>query len=752
MEKFIKKYIEEATEILINLESLILKAEKKSNKDSVNEIFRLMHTLKGGGAMFGFENISDVTHQLESIFDLVRNDKVNISKKLLDASLETIDYVRLILKNDSALKKINHKQKVEELENLKKEIAGNGKKNESEKIETKKQKKVTSKTVNKKISRKQKTINSYRIFFKPSENDLENGTEPISLLKEITEIGFWQTFALYDYQVDLKNIKYDNTKLSWIVILATDNKNAIDDVFIFVEEDTFVDIKLIDKGNIFEDKKFMKNIDSFIKEEIQNLRKKYSKEFINIGTVDDLDEFNDKIINSAEEIELEEKIKETEDNEFGLFKETEPEESTKINEENIEEEGFGLFEEDENFVEFEENKNQEELEEEVVDNQNTTISSIRVASQKVDTLMNLVSELITTQARLNVFVETQTSPELEAITENLRKLSKQLRDNAFELSMLPLQTVVTRFQRMIRDLSQQFNKKIEFKTKGTSTELDKRIIENLIDPIMHLVRNCIDHGIETSEERIKLGKTESGTIFLNAYYSGTNVFLQVGDDGKGIDVEEIKQKAIRKGFLLPNKKYSDEEILNVIFKPGFSTAKALSEISGRGVGLDVAKRTVSELRGAISVDTKLNEGTTFTIKLPLTLSIIDGLLVEIGVEKYIIPMNIINKIYEVKHEKFNDSHYNILELDNKQIPYFYLRNEFNVQTEIFETEQILIVSADNKEIGIVVDRVIGENQAVLKPLGKMYKQLQIFSGATILGDGTVALVMDVFKIAEQLDS
>ena len=365
--------------------------------------------------------------------------------------------------------------------------------------------------------------------------------------------------------------------------------------------------------------------------------------------------------------------------------------------------------------------------------------------------MNLVSELITTQARLSVFVENQPNPELEAITENLQKLSKQLRDNAFELSVLPLQTVVVRFQRLIRDLSQQFNKNVEFKTKGTSTELDKRIIENLIDPILHLIRNCIDHGIETVEERKKLDKDEVGIIFLKAYYSGTNVFLQVGDDGRGINVEKIKKSAIKKGFLSNEIKYSKEEIIKVIFEPGFTTAETISEISGRGVGLDVVRRTVADLRGEITVDTKKNEGTTFTIKLPLTLSIIDGLLVEIGKEKYVIPMNIISKIYEIKHQKLAESHYNILELDNQQIPYFYLREEFKVKMEVPKTEQVLVVFADNRAIGIVVDRVIGENQAVLKPLGKMYKDLQIFSGATILGDGTVALVMDVFKIAEQLD-
>jgi two-component system, chemotaxis family, sensor kinase CheA len=815
MDKFAQKYVEEATEILAKLESHILAVEDDiENIDIINEIFRLMHTLKGGGAMFGFNNVTDVTHELESIYDLVRNGNAIISKELLDASFNIIDYVKLIISESKELENINHKEKVDSLIQLKEKIKKAGTKKEevvekkkvekkqtvkkqvkkttpkkesvkkkqpvkkkeivekNEPVKKEKTKIVEEKKVNEEIEVNPNTINSYQMFFKPHIDTLKNGTDPLLLIREITELGLSRVFPVYDYVPDLLEITYDNTFLSWFIILVTDDRNAIDDIFIFVEDDAIIDIKVVAQGSVFENEKFVEEIDLFVEEEINKLKSKYAKDLYETNIFKSID--NDK-----KEV-VEEKIETTEKKQVIVEEKDKVEE---IKEEKVEDdEGFGFFgDEDDEEIEFEETQD-EEIEKVVeqqtttqIENQTenyeeedttdftsqslnninpsekgTTISSLRVSAEKVDTLMNLVSELITTQARLSVFVETQSNGELELITENLQKLSRQLRDNAFELSMIPLQSVVIRFQRLIRDLSSQLNKNIEFKTKGTSTELDKRIIENLIDPIMHLIRNCIDHGIETKEERQKSGKSETGTVFLNAYYSGTNVFLQVGDDGKGIDIERIQKKAIEKGFLSPKAKHKYEDIVNVIFEPGFSMTKQVSEVSGRGVGLDVVKRKVSELRGEIKTETKQGEGTTFTIKLPLTLSIIDGLLVQIGNEKYVVPMNIVNKIYEIQYSDLDNSHYNILELDNQQIPYYYLRNEFNETSEPLETVQVLVVVSDDKSIGIIVDRVIGENQAVLKPLGKMYKQLQIFSGATILGDGTVALVMDVLKIAEQL--
>ncbi|MBN2663536.1 MAG: chemotaxis protein CheA [Bacteroidales bacterium] len=874
MDQFAQKYIEEATEIIAKLEQLILEVEKQpQNLDMINEIFRLMHTLKGGGAMFGFSKVTDVTHELESIYDYIRNGKAKIDNELLNISLDIVDYVKVLINPNAQIDEHEHELKVNSLTALKEKFKKNcsskntensdsNSKIKDKNVKVDKDKDVSNeqkitidesqnnkiiedetnsidekqndeiiedeieklielnnsdeliKNFNQKVENKvadkpintivqtpeeikkiqnienKKSVKTYKVFFKPHIDILKNGTDPLLLLRELYELGLSKVFTVTDTVPVLDKLTYDNTYLCWLVLLVTDNKNAIDDVFIFVEDDAFIDIEVLYEGNAFDDEDFVLNIDKFVNYQIKKYKKNcVIEEFIpststkitpesnntdaepikNEKKVDNLDDKNKEteqsqnvVVKDKEKI-LHEKILELEK----VTKETQLKEKQKehnnnnseknitdekIKPENISEkvEKIDIFDEQEKeenkFIETEVEKN---LNSDKLSKQVTTISSLRVSAEKVDTLMNLVSELITTQARLSVFVESNTNPELEYIAENIQKLSRQLRDNAFELSMVPLQSVVLRFQRLVRDLSAQLNKNIEFKTEGSSTELDKRIIENLIDPIMHLLRNSLDHGIEHKSTRKKLGKPERASVFLNAFYSGTNVFIQVGDDGRGINAEEIKSIAIKKGLLKPNVEYKVDEILNVIFEPGFSTSFEVSEVSGRGVGLDVVKRKVSELRGEIKVETELNFGTVFTIKLPLTLSIIDGLLVLIGNTRYVIPMSVVHKIYAIDHIDLKKSHYNLLVLDNQQVPYYYLREEFDEKSKILEKEQVLVINHEDKMVAIIVDKVIGEYQAVIKTLGKLYHDQQIFSGATILGDGTVALVMDVRKIIDK---
>lgn len=828
MDKFAQKYREEATEIIAKLEELILSVERHPDDlNIVNEIFRSMHTIKGGGAMFGFSKVSDVTHELESIFDYIRNGKAKITKELLDISLDIIDYVKLLIKPNSNVDEDEHKDKVEELNKLKEKFKnnsfknGNGKEKKTlEKSTNQKEKKNTEtppkKEEIKSTKKRSKVVienpleikenlesqinygKTYKIFFKPHKDIQKNGTDPLLLLREISELGLAKIISITDNIPTLDKLNYDETYICWIIILVTERRNEIDDVFIFIEDESTIIIEEIFEGNAFDNENFVQNIDAIFAREIEKhteecpeiepsvkKEKKYNAE--NKQNKEEYNElikniYTDGDENSEQNDDLLEKSKKAEKN---LLKNTENntnlivdfnENSDEKIIENIEENKVAdtyliksetVFENE--IVEFEndteaevaqnieETKNNEfltsKLKKEKTTNVQTeesnTITSLRISAKNVDNLMNLVSELITTQARLGVFVENNENPELENITENIQKLSRQLRDIAFNFSMIPLNSVVIRFQRLVRDLSSKLNKKIEFKTEGTSTEIDKRIIENLIDPIMHLLRNCLDHGVEDKETRQKHNKPEVATVFLKAYYSGSNVFIQIGDDGHGINTEIIKEKAIEKGLLSANVDYKKDEILNVIFEPGFSTAKNVSDVSGRGVGLDVVKRKISELRGEIKIETELQYGTVFTIKLPLTLSIIDGLLVLIGNTRYVIPMGIVETIYAIRHSELEDSNFNLIILDNKQIPFLYLRDEFFEESESPEIEQVIVIKQEEKLYSIVVDKIVGEYQAVLKTLGQMYKEQQMFSGATILGDGTVALVMDVRKLIER---
>jgi two-component system chemotaxis sensor kinase CheA len=376
-------------------------------------------------------------------------------------------------------------------------------------------------------------------------------------------------------------------------------------------------------------------------------------------------------------------------------------------------------------------------------------SSIRVSSEKLDDLMNLISEMVTSQAQLTLLAQQNDIAELSNLSENMEKITKRLRDNAFNICLVPLQTLETRFQRLLRDLSKELNKEINFITEGIETELDKSMIEQISDPILHILRNSVDHGIEAPEERVKNGKKKNGTIIMKAFHSGTGVYIQIKDDGRGLDPEKIRAKALAKGNITEASFLTETETLNLVFAPGFSTADKVTDVSGRGVGMDVVKRNIEAVHGEVKLESTVGEGTTITIRLPLTLSIIDGMRVKIGSSEYILPLAAIDKCYEVKTEKLQPGLSQKLALDGHLLPVFNLREAFDEHTEKLQHTQIIKIHHDFP-VCITVDAVIGEYQAVMKPLTALYGGKDDFSGATILGDGSVALVMDTTKLIKKL--
>ena len=674
LDKFRNKFLEEATDKINNLEQSLLLLEKDSgNKEIIESVFRDMHSLKGGGAMFGFAKLSEFTHDLENIYDLVRNGNLKITRDLLDVTLVSIDHLKTLLSNpelNTAESKNKHTElivqikKIIENDDAQKEI-----KTEAETLEE------TSK------------INTYYIYFEPKDYIFNDGTNPLFLIDELQAIGDSKVFSHFNKIPDIDNIDVTKCYVYWEVLLATsEDVNAISDVFIFVEDDCKLEINEVADYNILKNEEIIK--------EISNVA--LTKSDIGLSEVQTI------IKNHTEKKNIESQVDQ-------INKRFSNAPSVK---ENI-------------------------------------ISSIRVSSDKLDSLMNLVSELVTTQARLSLFAEHSGNSELLTIAENVQKLTRQLRDNAFDIVLVPIDTMLTRFQRLVRDLSKGLNKNVVFVAEGAETELDKTIIETLTDPLLHILRNCIDHGIESPEERKILGKPEQGTILLKAYYSGTNVHIKITDDGSGIDPEKIRSKAIQKGLISKDASLSGREIFDLLFIPGFSTAENVTDVSGRGVGMDVVKRKLAEVRGEVEIDSEINVGTTITFKLPLTLSIIDGLLVKIANNHYIIPLSVVGKIYSTDHESVVNKFNNLIILDGERLPFYYLREEFNLPENDQVNEQIVLISYEDKKIGIVVDDVIGEYQAVLRTLGKMFKNQEIISGATILGDGTVALVMDTNKMILQ---
>ncbi|NOZ47635.1 MAG: chemotaxis protein CheA [Chlorobi bacterium] len=672
MDKFAQKFVEEATDLINNLEEVSLELENNSSdKNIIERIFRIMHTIKGSSGMFGFTKIEEYTHEFENIYDKVRNGELMVTGSILEMTFLSIDHLKNLLKNHKKYNKtlINkHNELLKEI----KSIINEG--NNEDKLE-----KAVPDSEN--VALATGNFKTYYIYFEPVEEILKNGSNPLYILEELNALGNAKIF-IRDLNIPAID-KIDPTKCytAWEVFLATNQGiNSIIDVFMFVEEESKLQIKKISEINLLNQPAFIGILD---------------------GTV-----VNEKKIDLTHFLELVHELE-------YIFRESQDEELASIEKEETDKK----------------------------------VTSIRVSSEKLDDLMNLVSELVTTQARLKMISDLNDIPELQSATEEINKLARQLRDNAFNLSLLPIETMLTRFQRLVRDLSKELGKEVIFETYGTETELDKTIIQNLIDSILHILRNCIDHGIEDNETRLKRGKPQQGKIILQSFYSGAYVVIQIKDDGNGIDSERVYQSAINKKLIEKNDSLSKKEKLNLIFLPGFSTAENVSDVSGRGVGMDVVRKKINELHGDVDIESEIGKGTTVTLKIPLTLSIIDGLLVKICDEKYLIPLSVVDKIYAVEHSKLTNIFNNMIVLDDEQIPFYYLRNEFDLEKQVEnKTEQVITVNYNNVKIGLAFDEVIGEYQAVLKPLGKQFKDQEIFSGATILGDGTVALVLDTHKI------
>jgi len=673
MDNFKRKFIEEATEHIQDIEQALLELEQNpSDKPLIERVFRAMHSLKGSGAMFGFEKISEFTHNLETVYDLVRNEEMVITSDLLNLTLASVDHLSALLKEDADLSEAlmqQHSRLMKQIDEF--VLADSSKKNAAVEL--------TKPNIESEADQK-----TYYILFQPNEDIMSNGTNPLFLLDELYSLGECLSIPITKKIPSLDEFDPNKCYTTWEIFLSTKSDiNSITDVFIFVEDDCELRVNLVCDYNLLSTPLFV--------EKIEDVRNKQQE----IG----LSQVQDFVANMVSpEVKQLQKSKD---------------------EKSIQ----GL--------------------------KDQTISSIRVASDKLDQLMNLVSELVTTQARLSLYAETDGRPELLNIAENVQKLSRQLRDNAFSIVLIPIENMLTRFQRLVRDLSKELKKDVVFEAEGTDTELDKTIIENLTDPLMHILRNSLDHGIETPQVRIEKGKPAQGKILLKAFYSGANVIIQIFDDGSGIDTNFIRTKAIQKGLISHETPLTKKEILDLIFIPGFSTAANVTDVSGRGVGMDVVKRKIADIRGEVEVESEINIGTTLTIKLPLTLSIIDGLLVKIEEVYYVIPLSVIDKIYAIEHTKLMKAFNNTIVLDGEQIPFFYLRNEFGLSENNTTHEQIIVVRYEDKRVGLALDNVIGEYQAVLKPLGKHYKKQEIISGATILGDGTIALVMDTNKAIKQ---
>lgn len=538
---------------------------------------------------------------------------------------------------------------------------------------------------------------TYRIRFKPDRRIFYSGTDPQRLIQELCDLGQAKVICNLSEIPPWDAFDPELCYLFWDIILTTKSShNQIEDVFIFVAADSQIDIHVVDEEGV-EDTQY----------------KRLGEILVDRGDLP--------------KSELDVALKETEAIGARLIK------KALVDPHMVE---SALAEQD--VVRNARNKRQQEA----------AMATIRVNADKLDRLVDLVGELVTAQARISRISEhLPQALDLADVAEELESLTTRLRDETMGIRMVPIGSVISTFKRLVRDLSKDLKKEIEFVTVGEETELDKGVIERLKDPLVHIIRNSIDHGIESPEDRVSMGKLAQGTIHLEAMHSGAHVLIRIQDDGKGLNVDGIRKKALEKGLITPEQVLSDGEIHQLIFAPGFSTAEKVTELSGRGVGMDVVRQNIEALRGSVSIDSVVGKGTTITLKLPLTLAIIDGLMVTLDSDSFIIPLASVEECVDLDHEATDRiKGRNILNLRGAAVPFVRLRERLKRTTESPKKEQVVITNLEGKRMGVVVDAVVGSHQTVLKNLGPAMRNAHDVSGATILGDGSVALILDLQTI------
>ncbi len=670
---------EEASELLVELESSLLELEKfPDDKELIAKVFRALHTIKGSSGMFGYDDITMFTHDVESIFDFVRSGKYAVNKELIDITLRSLDYIKAMLEDDAS-KILSEMTEAKELIQAFRNIANSVKGT----VQTPKGKTGVIPEVIESSNQ-----STYYIRFKPFEDIFMSGTNPVFLINELRGLGSAKIRANISSFPHYSDFNPEKSYTVWNIILSSSKSlDTIKDVFIFVEDDAeLVVLKIDDKASPLDEvgeKLFFNEIDAATDYSEKNIKSIYSVFTLN------------QQIN------------------FAKTKDIERTDNTRTHQE----------------VE--------------------AVSSLRVSADKVDHLVNLVGELVTLQAQLTSAANLSGIVNLMNISESVERITWDLRDSALNIRMLPIGTTFGKFNRLIRDLSRDLGKEVELIAEGAETELDKTVIEKISDPLIHLLRNSLDHGIESPEVRIAAGKNRVGKIKLKAFQSGGNVIIQITDDGAGVDKEAVRKKAIASGVLPPETELTESELFSLVFSAGFSTAAEITNVSGRGVGMDVVKRAIDGLRGSIEMKSVQGVGTTISLKIPLTLAIIDGLLIQVADEYFILALSSVEECIELTSKDTEASHgRNIVSVRGEIVPHIRLREFFQFPGEKPDIEQVVIVGINGNRIGFTVDSVVGQHQTVLKTLGALYRNIEGISGATILGDGRIALMLDVQKLSE----
>ncbi len=691
--QYLDLFIDETKEHLQSLNEHVLALEKEpDDADTINEIFRAAHTLKGMSGTMGFTRMQRLTHDLENVFSEIRNGNMKANEKLIDVLFRGLDALESYLDVISS----EGNEGTEDNEDIINDLNALLEEQNGGTAEAQEKPKAAEEKAAEPAAQAQEAA--------PAQNAEKCKYMQISLSEyELSAIqsAKQEGKQIYGITVYLQETCILKSARAFLVFKSVENKGEL--------------IKSIPTTEQIEDEEF-------------------DYDFSWILASNDTKENLQKLIMSVSEVA-----------------------EVYIDDYDVPKTGTQQAKP----VEEEPGKKEEQKAEENHDkpHKSTTAKgkvgsrSVRVDIDKLDILMNLVSELIIAKNGLvsasagGVTVTTESTQAFHEQIEYLERVTTNLHESVMKVRMVPIESVVNRFPRMIRDLTRKLDKKMELYMTGEETELDRTVIDEIGDPLMHLLRNSADHGLESNEERVRLGKPEVGSIFLDAYQDGNNVVIEVRDDGAGIDIDRVRQKAIEKGTITEKQAETmkDKDFIDLLFQPSFSTAEKITDVSGRGVGLDVVKTKIEALGGNITAKTVAGEGSTFTISLPLTLAIIQALMVEVGTEKYAIPLGSINGIEDIGKDEISFvQSKEVINLRGKVIPILRLHELLDIETPEKEPETLIVVIMQkaDQQVGLVIDRLIGQQETVIKSLGRHITNDKLFSGATILGDGEVALILD----------
>lgn len=712
MESATQIFLEESLELLTEMEDSLLFLEKEpEEKESLNAVFRAAHTIKGSSGVFGFDNIVEFTHVVENILDKLRAGEIKICPDLIAKLLVSCDHLTTLVKctvaNDGLTDELESKGKaiIESLEVF---------------LGPKKAKDVVDKPAAKaqdvdvQIEKEGASLkDTWHISLRFGKEVLRNGMDPASFIRYLAKLGEIAAITTLsdNFPADLATFDPEACYLGFEIDFKGDvKKEDIEQAFEFVRDDC--EIRIIPPHSQL-------SLYAQLIKELPEDDMKLGEILVKGGAItrNELDQ----LLNKQEHIEK--------------IAERKP-----LGELAIEE---GIV--DRELVDVAVDKQKESRKKKI-----NEARSVRVDAEKLDDLINLVGELVIASASANMHAIASGNDLLVESMSNTLRLVEEMRDAALRLRMVQIGETFNRFHRVVRDTSRDLKKEIKLVIQGGETELDKTVVEKIGDPMMHLVRNAMDHGIESAELRTKRGKSATGTVFFNAYHDSGSIVIEVGDDGGGLDKERILAKGIERGLVKHGQNLSDAEVYQLIFEAGFSTAQAVTNISGRGVGMDVVKRNIQALRGSIEVESEYEVGTTIRIRLPLTLAIIDGFLVGVGESAYVIPLDMVVEcvdLSEVSDETTMSHDY--INLRGEVLPFIRLREMFDEKGAASGHENIVVVQYAGKKAGLVVDTLKGEFQTVIKPLGKIFRNLRGVSGATILGSGEVAIILDVPMLVQQ---